>query len=68
MAQNDRFVVLNMARRPAVLVETGFATSRRDARFLASRNGQRRLAIALADGIEEYLKRFERKVLFGTDP
>ncbi len=68
VAQNDRFVVLNMARRPAVLVETGFATSRRDARFLASRNGQRRLAIALADGIEEYLKRFERKVLFGTDP
>ncbi len=62
-----RFVVLRTATRPAILVETGFATNQRDGRFLASENGQRALARAVADGVVEYLKRYEKKVLVGSE-
>jgi N-acetylmuramoyl-L-alanine amidase len=58
-----RWVVLMTATRPAILLETGFATNRRDGEFLASADGQRRLARAMANGIVEYLKRYEEKVL-----
>ncbi|HEX9727450.1 MAG TPA: N-acetylmuramoyl-L-alanine amidase [Gemmatimonadales bacterium] len=60
VAQN-RFVVLATATRPAILVETGYATNRGDGRFLSSRDGQQRLALAIAGGIVEYLKRYEQK-------
>ncbi len=61
-----RFAVLSTARRPAVLIEAGFATNRSDARFLASESGQRRLAEAIAEGVVEYLQQYERKVLSGA--
>ncbi|HXV85358.1 MAG TPA: N-acetylmuramoyl-L-alanine amidase [Gemmatimonadales bacterium] len=61
-----RFAVLSWARRPAILVETGFSTNREDARFLASTAGQRRLARALADGIVDYLVQYERKLADGN--
>jgi len=61
-----RFAVLRTATRPAVLVETGFATNRQDGQFLASERGQRALARAIADGVVEYLKRYEKKVLAGS--
>lgn len=60
-----RFVVLGSARRPAVLVETGFATNKSDASFLASATGKQKLAEALAQGIVDYLLRYEEKVLAG---
>lgn len=63
-----RFTVLATATRPAVLVETGFATNRDDGRFLASTEGQRQLALAVADGVIEYLRRYEKKVLVGSAP
>jgi N-acetylmuramoyl-L-alanine amidase len=63
-----RFAVLGTARRPAILIEAGFATNRGDARFLASESGQRQLAEAIADGIVEYLLQYERKVLAGAAP
>lgn len=62
-----RFAVLGSARRPAILVETGFATNREDAGFLSSATGQQRLAEAIADGIEVYLHRFEEKLLVGLE-
>ena len=58
-----RFAVLGAARRPAVLIETGFATNRGDAAFLSSATGQQRLAEAIADGIVTYLKQYEHKIL-----
>ncbi len=67
VAQN-RFVVLATATRPAVLLEAGFATNRRDADFIASQSGQRRLAEAVAGGIEAYLKQYEEKVLVESEP
>jgi N-acetylmuramoyl-L-alanine amidase len=67
VAQN-RFVVLATATRPAILLEVGFATNRSDASFIASSGGQRRLARAVADGIEAYLKQYEEKVFVGAAP
>lgn len=59
--QQAPFWVLKDARRPAVLVETGFATNRGDAQFLGTGAGQQKIAIAIADGIVAYLRQFERK-------
>lgn len=60
--QQAGFTVLNTARRPAILVETGFATNREDAAFLASGLGEHKLASAIANGIVAYLREFERKL------
>jgi N-acetylmuramoyl-L-alanine amidase len=59
--QQAGFMVLTTARRPAILVETGFATNRADGAFLASGLGQHKIASAIADGIVAYLQDFERK-------
>jgi N-acetylmuramoyl-L-alanine amidase len=55
------FAVLNTARRPAILVELGFATNREDARLMTTATGQRALARALADAIVQYLREFDRR-------
>jgi len=60
--QQAGFTVLATARRPAILVETGFATNRADAAFLASALGQHKIASAIADGIVAYLREFERRL------
>lgn len=62
MAQAD-FVVLREAIRPAILVETGYGSNPDDGRFLASEAGQQRLARAIADGIIEYLLRYEDRTI-----
>ena len=62
-----RFAVLGSAGRPAVLVETGFATNQADAQFLTSAAGKQKLAEAIADGVVMYLKRYEDKVLGGVE-
>ena len=63
--QQAAFMVLSRARRPAILVETGFSTNKDDAAFLASALGQRKIANAIADGIVAYLLEYERKVVSG---
>jgi N-acetylmuramoyl-L-alanine amidase len=60
--QQAGFMVLTTARRPAILVEAGFATNPTDGAFLASSLGQHKIASAIADGIAAYLLEFERKV------
>ena len=64
--QQAGFMVLTTARRPAILVETGFATNPIDGAFLASALGQHKLASAIADGIVAYLLEFERKLAVGA--
>jgi N-acetylmuramoyl-L-alanine amidase len=64
--QQGPFLVLAAARRPAILVEAGFATNRTDGAFLASAQGQPKIATAIADGIVAYLLEFERKLAVGT--
>jgi N-acetylmuramoyl-L-alanine amidase len=63
--QQGPFLVLAAARRPAILVEAGFATNRTDGAFLASPQGQHKIATAIADGIVAYLVEFERKLAIG---
>ena len=60
--QQAAFMVLTSARRPAILVEAGFATNRADGAFLASGVGQHKIASAIAGGIVVYLREFERKL------
>jgi N-acetylmuramoyl-L-alanine amidase len=60
--QQAAFMVLTSARRPAILVEAGFATNREDATFLASALGAHKIATAIANGIVAYLREFERKL------
>ena len=61
--QQAGFMVLTTARRPAILVEAGFATNRTDGAFLASSLGEHKIASAIADGIVVYLLEFERKLV-----
>ena len=63
--QQGPFFVLAAARRPAVLVEAGFATHKEDGPFLASAPGQRKIVNAIADGVVAYLLEFERKLAVG---
>ncbi len=60
--QQGPFLVLAAARRPSILVETGFATNQKDGAFLGSTQGQRKIALAIADGVVAYLLEFERKI------
>ncbi len=60
--QQGPFLVLAAARRPSILVETGFATNHADGAFLGSALGQRKISLAIADGIVAYLLEFERKI------
>jgi len=64
--QQGPFLVLAAARRPAILVEAGFATNRQDGAFLASAQGQHKIATAIAEAIVAYLVEFERKLAIGT--
>jgi N-acetylmuramoyl-L-alanine amidase len=64
--QQGPFLVLAAARRPAILVEAGFATNRTDGAFLASPQGQHQIATAIAEAIVAYLLEFERKLAVGT--
>jgi N-acetylmuramoyl-L-alanine amidase len=54
-------MVLNTARRPAILVEVGFSTNPDDARLLTTRLTQRNLASSIADAVIAYLLEYERK-------
>lgn len=54
--------VLNTAKRPAILVETGYSTNPQDGKLLSTRASQRNLAASMADAIVAYLKQYEQKV------
>lgn len=58
--------VLNLARRPAMLVEMGFGDHPGDAKFLSDARSQRRLAAAMATAIESYLVAYELRT--GASP
>jgi N-acetylmuramoyl-L-alanine amidase len=63
------FMVLTTARRPAILIETGYSTNPEDARLLTARASQKNLAASIADAVVAYLLEYERKVGLGPrDP
>ncbi|MEK6544185.1 MAG: N-acetylmuramoyl-L-alanine amidase, partial [Elusimicrobiota bacterium] len=53
--KND-FLVLREARVPAVLIEAGFLTNKKDERQLLNADFQNEFAIAVADGIGKYAR------------
>ncbi len=55
------FAVLTTARRPAILVELGFATNQADARLMTTPQGQRNLANSIATAIVAYLREYEQR-------
>lgn len=55
------FSVLMRAFMPAVLIEVGFGTNPADARWMASAEGQRTVAVSIADATFEYLQHYERR-------
>ena len=56
------FMVLATSYMPAILVEIGFGSSPAEARYLTGAAGQRRLARAIADGVERWMGEYERRV------
>jgi N-acetylmuramoyl-L-alanine amidase len=60
------FRVLVTAFMPAVLVEIGFGTNASEASYMSDPNRMEELSAAVADGVLEYLKRYERRVATGT--
>jgi N-acetylmuramoyl-L-alanine amidase len=52
--QTANYHVLTGTRGPAVLVELGYLTNRREAALLRDPSFQNRLAEALAEGISDY--------------
>ena len=61
------FMVLVRAYMPAVLVEIGFGTNAEEARFISNPVKQRAIANAIANGVNEYLDNYERR-LGSTSP
>ena len=56
------FRVLVTAYMPAVLVEIGFGTNPEEAQFLTTPAKQQEIADAVAEGVVDYLHRYERRV------
>lgn len=56
------FAVLVKAYMPAVLVEIGYGTNAADAAYMSDAARMDELAVAISDGVVEYLKRYERRV------
>jgi len=54
--RRGRFFVIRRTTMPSALVETGFVTGRLDAPRLADQNHRRRLSLAIAAGLLEYLR------------
>ena len=51
------FVVLKSPDVPSILVETGYISNPSEARLLATSKYQQRIARAIADGVQEYMRR-----------
>ena len=60
------FAVLRTSFMPAVLVEIGFGTNPDEAKVLANKLWQTRIAGAIADATVNYLSRYERRVTTAT--
>jgi N-acetylmuramoyl-L-alanine amidase len=58
--------VLWAASMPAVLVELGFITNRKEAKYLASDEGQTELAMGLFRAISDYKTEYERNLKSGS--
>jgi N-acetylmuramoyl-L-alanine amidase len=51
------FVVLKSPDVPSILVETGYISNPKEARLLATSSYQQRIARAIAEGVQDYMRR-----------
>lgn len=56
------FRVLVSAFMPAILIEIGFGTNPAEAAWMASLQGQRAIALAVADAVADYLAHYEARM------
>lgn len=56
------FYVLVGASMPSVLIEAGFLSNSRDAKYLASKRGQEKIAASIFEAIKKYKQHYEREM------
>lgn len=56
------FYVLVGAAMPAVLIETGYLSNKKDARYLNSKSGQQKIAETIFKGIVKYKRYYENSI------
>ncbi len=61
------FAVLVGSFMPAVLVEIGFLSNASEAAYLAKKENQRKIAVAIADAVAAYFKGYDRRVVANGD-
>jgi len=59
--ESSKFYVLKHTKMPAILIECGFLSNKEEAVLLSSENYQERLAVAIAKGINSWLKRSDNE-------
>ncbi len=57
------FYVLVGAAMPAVLIETGYLSNKKDVRYLTSKTGQKEIAKTIFDGIVKYKQYYENSLV-----
>ncbi len=63
--KQDNFLVLRETIMPSVLVELGFLTNKNEGRFLNSRQGQLKMAKAIAQAIRRYIEQLKINTVLG---
>ncbi len=56
------FYVLVGASMPSVLIETGFLSNRRDAKFLSSSKGEQKIAYSIYQAIKKFKEQYEKSL------
>lgn len=64
--KHARFVVLIGAKVPSILIETGFVSNPTEGKKLATSAYQHKIAIAIADGVDKFLKQTNEVPLVET--
>ncbi len=59
------FFVLRGALMPAVLVEVGFITNRKELRYLKRTGHRRKIAVGISDGIVRFIEKYNRSLKKG---
>lgn len=54
------FLVIRETAMPSILIEVGFISNKKEAEFLLSKEGQHRLAKAIADGFASYYEAYNK--------
>jgi N-acetylmuramoyl-L-alanine amidase len=57
--QNDDIFILNNARVPAIIVETGYITNRNDLNYLLKKENQQKIAQGIYNGIMRAYQEFK---------